>query len=213
MLPRRATADKPGRSPVRRGSLHNADDRRARGCRDHATLTPYPNPKNLQWEAVENIGKEQVLVIDSRNDPRAASAGAMLPTRMKMRAPPASSPTALSGTGRNSLDCLSGLCPPSGRIDPPIVSPRCRSAGPDHLRRRGGLSRRHHRRRLRRRHRHSPPARSRNDRCVRNRDRLEKYLSYRIGAGEPLYGVYPPTARGAPTSRHGKRPVPSPRTP
>ena len=25
------------------------------------------------------------------------------------------------------------------------------------------------------------------------RDRLEKYLSYRIAAGEPLYGVYPPT--------------------
>jgi regulator of RNase E activity RraA len=30
------------------------------------------------------------------------------------------------------------------------------------------------------------------DLCER-RDQLEKYLSYRIGAGEPLYGVYPPT--------------------
>ena len=30
------------------------------------------------------------------------------------------------------------------------------------------------------------------DLCER-RDQLEKYLSYRIRAGEPLYGVYPPT--------------------
>jgi regulator of RNase E activity RraA len=37
---------------------------------------------NLQWEAVEAIGAGQVLVIDSRNDPRAASAGNMLMTRM-----------------------------------------------------------------------------------------------------------------------------------
>lgn len=37
---------------------------------------------NLQWEAVEAIGAGQVLMIDSRNDPRAASAGNMLLTRM-----------------------------------------------------------------------------------------------------------------------------------
>lgn len=37
---------------------------------------------NVQWEAVESIGPGQVLVIDSRNDPRAASAGNMLMTRM-----------------------------------------------------------------------------------------------------------------------------------
>ncbi len=37
---------------------------------------------NLQWEAVEAIEAGQVLVIDSRNDPRAASAGNMLMTRM-----------------------------------------------------------------------------------------------------------------------------------
>ena len=37
---------------------------------------------NIQWEAVEAIGADQVLVIDSRNDPRAASAGNMLMTRM-----------------------------------------------------------------------------------------------------------------------------------
>lgn len=37
---------------------------------------------NIQWEAVEAIEPGQVLVIDSRNDPRAASAGNMLMTRM-----------------------------------------------------------------------------------------------------------------------------------
>lgn len=37
---------------------------------------------NIQWEAVEAIGAGQVLIIDSRNDARAASAGNMLMTRM-----------------------------------------------------------------------------------------------------------------------------------
>lgn len=37
---------------------------------------------NVQWEAVEVIGRGQVLIIDSRQDPRAASAGNMLMTRM-----------------------------------------------------------------------------------------------------------------------------------
>ena len=32
------------------------------------------------------------------------------------------------------------------------------------------------------------------DLCER-RDQLEKYLSYRIKAGEPLYGIYPPTSQ------------------
>lgn len=37
---------------------------------------------NMQWEAVEAIGSGQVLMIDSRGDERAASAGNMLMTRM-----------------------------------------------------------------------------------------------------------------------------------
>lgn len=40
---------------------------------------------NLQWEAVEAVGPGQVLVIDSRNDARAASAGNMLLTRLMRR--------------------------------------------------------------------------------------------------------------------------------
>lgn len=38
--------------------------------------------ENLQWEAVEQIQQGQVLMIDSRGDARAASAGNMLLTRM-----------------------------------------------------------------------------------------------------------------------------------
>ncbi|GLQ12065.1 ribonuclease activity regulator RraA [Devosia yakushimensis] len=37
---------------------------------------------NLQWEAVEAIEPGKVLIIDSRSDPRAASAGNMLMTRL-----------------------------------------------------------------------------------------------------------------------------------
>jgi regulator of RNase E activity RraA len=40
---------------------------------------------NLQWEAVESITAGQVLMIDSRGDTRAASAGNMLMTRLMRR--------------------------------------------------------------------------------------------------------------------------------
>ncbi|MCP1199580.1 ribonuclease activity regulator RraA [Notoacmeibacter sp. MSK16QG-6] len=40
---------------------------------------------NMQWEAVEDVGEGQVLMIDSRNDTRAASAGNILIYRMMLR--------------------------------------------------------------------------------------------------------------------------------
>ncbi|MGI3170886.1 ribonuclease activity regulator RraA [Pseudooceanicola sp. C21-150M6] len=40
---------------------------------------------NMQWEAVEAVGKGQVLMIDSRNDTRAASAGNILVYRMMLK--------------------------------------------------------------------------------------------------------------------------------
>ncbi|MGI4955072.1 MAG: ribonuclease activity regulator RraA [Janthinobacterium lividum] len=51
----------------------------------YATLKPKPGDDNLQWVAVETIGPNQVMMIDSRNDPRAASMGNMLLTRMHRR--------------------------------------------------------------------------------------------------------------------------------
>ncbi len=51
----------------------------------YATLTTEPSQDNLQWVAAETIGPHQVLVIDSRQDPRGASAGNILMTRMQIR--------------------------------------------------------------------------------------------------------------------------------
>ena len=51
----------------------------------YATLTTTPNPDNLQWVGVEQTQAGDVMVIDSRNDPAAASMGNMLVTRMQLR--------------------------------------------------------------------------------------------------------------------------------
>lgn len=51
----------------------------------YATLTTHPNPDNLQWVGVEQTQPGDVMVIDSRNDPCAASMGNMLLTRMQKR--------------------------------------------------------------------------------------------------------------------------------
>jgi regulator of RNase E activity RraA len=51
----------------------------------YATLKPKPGEDNLQWVGVESTQPNQVMVIDSRNDPRAASMGNMLLTRMSKR--------------------------------------------------------------------------------------------------------------------------------
>lgn len=46
---------------------------------------PYRTGNQLQWEAVEQVGPGQVIVVDSRNDIAAASAGDMLVTRAMKR--------------------------------------------------------------------------------------------------------------------------------
>jgi regulator of RNase E activity RraA len=51
----------------------------------YATLTTHPNHDNLQWVGVEQTQAGDVMVIDSRNDPTAASMGNMLITRMLRR--------------------------------------------------------------------------------------------------------------------------------
>ena len=157
-------------------------------------LTPHPNPMNLQWEAVEQIPPGHVLVIDSRNDPRAASAGAMLPTRLKVRGAAA---IVTDGSFRDGQELAELDFPAYARqvtastrlsfhhvadLNVPVscadvaVYPGDVIVGdgdgvtviPRHL------------------------AAEMADLCEK-RDALEKYLSYRIKAGEDLYGVYPPT--------------------
>lgn len=51
----------------------------------YATLTTEPHINNLQWVGVEQVRPGEVVVIDSNRDPRAASMGNMLVTRMMMR--------------------------------------------------------------------------------------------------------------------------------
>tara|TARA_R110000868_G_scaffold119310_7_gene316037 strand:- start:2235 stop:2945 length:711 start_codon:yes stop_codon:yes gene_type:complete len=48
-------------------------------------ITVFQNPKHLQRVAVEECPKGSVLVIDSRKDARAASAGSILATRLMIR--------------------------------------------------------------------------------------------------------------------------------
>jgi regulator of RNase E activity RraA len=52
---------------------------------DLETISSLRGPDNKQWQAVEAIGPGQVMVIDSREDIRAASMGHMLVTRMLQR--------------------------------------------------------------------------------------------------------------------------------
>lgn len=158
------------------------------------TLKPYPNPDNLQWEAVENIPAGHVLVIDSRHDPRAASAGAMLPTRMKMRGAAAivTDGSFRDGQELAQLDfpAYSQMTVASTRLSyhrvadlqRPIACAGVAVYPGDILVGDGdGVT-------VIPRHLAAEIA----DLCE-HRDELEKYLSYRIAAGEPLYGVYPPT--------------------
>jgi regulator of RNase E activity RraA len=159
-----------------------------------ATLTPHPNPDNLQWEAVENIPPGHVLVIDSRNDARAASAGAMLPTRMKVRGAAA---IVTDGAFRDGQELAELDFPAYARqvtastrlsyhrvadLNVPIACADVAVYPGDVIVGDGdGVT-------VIPRHLAAEMA----DLCEA-RDRLEKYLSYRILAGHPLYGTYPPT--------------------
>ncbi|MBN3807613.1 ribonuclease activity regulator RraA [Paraburkholderia sp. Ac-20347] len=51
----------------------------------YGTMTTRPNGDNLQWQGIEQVCEGDVLVIDSRDDPRAASAGNILVTRLLAR--------------------------------------------------------------------------------------------------------------------------------
>ena len=52
---------------------------------DRNTLSEFQNPEHPQRQAIEQCPKGAILVIDSRKDPRAASAGDILVTRLMIR--------------------------------------------------------------------------------------------------------------------------------
>jgi regulator of RNase E activity RraA len=158
------------------------------------TLTPYPNPMNLQWEAVEQIGPRQVLVIDSRNDTSSASAGNVLLTRMMVKG---CAGVVTDGALRDGLEIAQMAFPAYARdvvastrlsthhaadLNVPIACAGVAVYPGDVLVGDGdGIT-------------VIPRAMAAEiaELCEK-RDAFEAYVQMRIAAGESLYGVYPPT--------------------
>ncbi|SHI59718.1 Regulator of RNase E activity RraA [Roseomonas rosea] len=160
----------------------------------YATLTPRPNEDNLQWVGVEATRPNQVVVIDSRNDPRAASMGNMLLTRMQKRGVvgvitdgsfrdgseiagmtlPAYCREVVAST-RLSYHHVADLNVPVACADVAVYPGDIIHGEVDGI----TVIPRH-------------VALQVLEACER-RDPLEKYLALRVGAGEALWGVYPPT--------------------
>ena len=160
----------------------------------YGTMTTKPNYDNLQWQGVEQVQPGDVLVIDSQNDPRAASAGNILVTRLLARGARA---IVTDGALRDGSEIAAMALPAYAReitattrisyhhvadLQVPIgcagvaVYPGDIIVGdsdgltviPAHL------------------------AKEVADYCFAQDD-LEHYLAMRIAAGEALWGVYPPS--------------------
>lgn len=160
----------------------------------YGTMTTKPNGDNLQWQGVEQVQPGDVLVIDSRNDPAAASAGNILVTRLLARGAKA---IVTDGALRDGSEIAALPLPAYAReitattrisyhhvadLQVPIacagiaVYPGDIVVGdadgltlvPAHL------------------------AEELAEVCLQQDD-IENYLAMRIAAGEPLWGVYPPS--------------------
>lgn len=162
----------------------------------YGTMTTRPNADNLQWQGIEQIREGDVLVIDSRDDPRAASAGNILVTRLLARgaraivtdgalrdgseiaamALPAYA-RGITATTRISYHHVADLQVPIGCAgvavypgDIIVGDADGLTVVPAHL------------------------AEELADICEKQDD-IECYLAMRIAAGEALWGVYPPSAQ------------------
>jgi len=160
----------------------------------YGNLTTSPSADNLQWVGVEQIEPGHVLVIDSNKDGRAASMGNMLITRMMMRGArgvitdgtfrdgtelsqmdfPIWS-TGVTATTRLSYHHVADLQVPIGCAGVAIYPGDVIHGDgdnitviPAHL------------------------AEEMADLCEK-RDDIEAYLALRVQAGEPLWGLYPPS--------------------
>jgi regulator of RNase E activity RraA len=160
----------------------------------YGTMTTRPNADNLQWQGIEQVREGDVLVIDSRSDPRAASAGNILVTRLLARgaraivtdgalrdgseiaqmALPAYA-REITATTRISYHHVADLQVPIGCAgvavypgDVIVGDADGLTVVPAHL------------------------AEELGDICEKQDD-IEGYLAMRIAAGEPLWGVYPPS--------------------
>lgn len=160
----------------------------------YATLTPHSNPNNLQWDGVEQIQSGQVLVIDSRNDPSAASAGNILMTRMMVKGVAGA---VTDGSFRDGMEISAMPFPAYARdvvastrlsvhhvadLNVPISCAGVAVYPGDIIVGDGdGIT-------VVPRHMAEDVAAA-----CEERDKLEAYLAMRIEAGEGLYGVYPPS--------------------
>ncbi len=160
----------------------------------YSTLTPTPNEDNLQWVGVEQVQPGQVVVIDSQKDPRAASMGNMLITRLAVRGAvglvtdgslrdgaeiaemdfPAYAAAVVAST-RLSFHHVADLQVPIGCAGVAVYPGDIVVGDKD------GITVVP---------RHIAPEIL--EACER-RDALEAYLAERIRSGEALWGVYPPT--------------------
>lgn len=160
----------------------------------YGTMTTKPNGDNLQWQGVEQIQPGDVLVIDSRNDPAAASAGNILVTRLLARGakaivtdgalrdgseiaalPLPAYAREITATTRISYHHVADLQVPIGCAglavypgDVIVGDVDGLTLVPAHL------------------------AEELADVCL-EQDDIENYLAMRIAAGESLWGVYPPS--------------------
>ena len=166
------------------------------GIDTYGTMTTKPNADNLQWQGIEQVKPGDVLVIDSRNDPRAASAGNILVTRLLARGARAiitdgalrdgseisSLPLPaycreVTATTRISYHHVADLQVPIGCAGVAVYPGDILVGDAD------GIT-------------VVPPhlAEELAEFCTRQDD-IEGYLAQRIAAGEPLWGVYPPSAQ------------------
>lgn len=160
----------------------------------YGTMTTRPNGDNLQWQGIEQVREGDVLVIDSRDDPRAASAGNILVTRLLARGaraivtdgalrdgseiaqmPLPAYAREITATTRISYHHVADLQVPVGCAgvavypgDVIVGDADGLTVVPAHL------------------------AEELADVCEKQDD-IEHYLAMRIAAGEPLWGVYPPS--------------------
>jgi len=162
----------------------------------YGTLTPYANPDNLQWEAVDRIGAGQVLVIDARNEIRAGTCGSILAAHMMVKGCAA---IVTDGALRDGTEIAQMPFPAYARqitatsrlsyhravdLQVPISCANVAVYPGDVLVGDGnGVT-------VIPRHMTEEIARD-----SAQQDRIENYVTLRIRAGDKLYGTYPPNAQ------------------
>lgn len=160
----------------------------------YGNLTTSPSAENLQWVGVEQLEPGDVLVIDSNRDGRAASMGNMLITRMMMRGARGVVTdgtfrdgielsnmdfpiwgTGVTNTTRLSYHHVADLQVPIGCAGVAVYPGDVIHGDGENIT-------------------VIPAAMAQEmvDLCEK-RDDIEAYLALRVRAGEPLWGLYPPS--------------------